>query len=131
MDTGTGADTYASSRVRKAMNGLDAYILGLQALNGEGPGCMPRSLEKTWQNVVSGLDSMAGQLPKVRNLPRRPPDLSVAQTVRQKLEARSRTLTAQARKGRIAQLENKMQNLHCANSCYRGAGRRGRMAWWR
>ncbi|KAJ9463913.1 hypothetical protein DIPPA_03290 [Diplonema papillatum] len=25
MDTGTGADTYASSRV-KAMNGLDAYI---------------------------------------------------------------------------------------------------------
>ncbi|KAJ9451436.1 Retrovirus-related Pol polyprotein from type-1 retrotransposable element R2 [Diplonema papillatum] len=63
-DTGTGADTYASSRVRKAMNGLDAYIRGLQALNGEGPGCMPRSLEKTWQNVVSGLDSMAGQLPK-------------------------------------------------------------------
>ncbi|KAJ9436387.1 Retrovirus-related Pol polyprotein from type-1 retrotransposable element R2 [Diplonema papillatum] len=115
MDTGTGADTYASSRVRKAMNGLDAYIRGLQALNGEGPGCMPRSLEKTWQNVVSGLDSMAGQLPKVRNLPRRPPDLSVAQTVRQKLEARSRSLTAQARKGRIAQLENKMQNLHCAN----------------
>ncbi|KAJ9434816.1 hypothetical protein DIPPA_23596, partial [Diplonema papillatum] len=114
-DTGTGADTYASSRVRKAMNGLDAYIRGLQALNGEGPGCMPRSLEKTWQNVVSGLDSMAGQLPKVRNLPRRPPDLSVAQTVRQKLEARSRSLTAQARKGRIAQLENKMQNLHCAN----------------
>ncbi|KAJ9454416.1 hypothetical protein DIPPA_21518 [Diplonema papillatum] len=111
MDTGTGADTYASSRVRKAMNGLDAYIRGLQALNGEGPGCMPRSLEKTWQNVVSGLDSMAGQIPKVRNLPRRPPDLSVAQTVRQKLEARSRTLTAQARKGRIAQLENKMQNL--------------------
>ncbi|KAJ9435082.1 Retrovirus-related Pol polyprotein from type-1 retrotransposable element R2, partial [Diplonema papillatum] len=51
----------------------------------------------------------------VRNLPRRPPDLSVAQTVRQKLEARSRSLTAQARKGRIGQLENKMQNLHCAN----------------
>ncbi|KAJ9440311.1 putative RNA-directed DNA polymerase from transposon BS, partial [Diplonema papillatum] len=51
----------------------------------------------------------------VRDLPRRPPDLSVAQTLRQKLEARSRSLTAQARKGRIAQLESKMQNFHCAN----------------
>ncbi|KAJ9436756.1 hypothetical protein DIPPA_29949 [Diplonema papillatum] len=31
-DTGTGADTYASSRVRKAMNGLDAYIMQGQNL---------------------------------------------------------------------------------------------------
>ncbi|KAJ9436815.1 Retrovirus-related Pol polyprotein from type-1 retrotransposable element R2 [Diplonema papillatum] len=114
-DTGTGAGTYASSRFRKILNGLDAYIRGLQTLSGEGPGCMPRSLEKTWENVVSGLESMAGRVPKVRDLPRRPPDLSVAQTLRQKLEARSRSLTAQARKGRIAQLESKMQNFHCAN----------------